>query len=327
VDSIFSDRQLPDVGDDRKTKINPLNANFDKKEFKELWNRINMKAVYSVRFDSAELIRNCIDALDKELHVTRLQYTIQRGIQSEQITESQLSAGTGFELTETSVETQDKTAHSIVSYDLIGKLAEYTYLTRKTIAQILRGVKTDTFDNFARNPEQFISETSRIINEQKATIIIERLSYDRISENYDTGIFTAGQTRQDFSRASKRLRNHIYDYAIVDSAGEQHFVDELDTCNDVVVYAKLPRGFLIPTPVGSYNPDWAISFREGTVKHIYFVAETKGSMSSMQLRGIEDKKIECARRFFEALNERIDSDQVRYDVVTDFGKLMEIVKS
>ena len=98
---------------------------------------------------------------------------------------------------------------------------------------------------------------------------------------------------------------------------------ELDTSVEVVVYAKLPRSFTIPTPVGNYNPDWAIAFQEGTVKHVYFIAETKGSMSSMELRKIEECKIDCARKFFK----KITSDQVKYDVVDSYGKLMQLVKS
>jgi type III restriction enzyme len=325
IDSVFSESQLPDVGDDRKPKTNPLNANFEKKEFKALWSRINQKAVYRVEFDSSELIRNSIRALDKELRVTPLQYTIQSGVQGDQITDGQLRSGDGFTLTNTSVETHNASIHSMVTYDLLGKIAENTQLTRKTVAEILSGVQTAVFKQFKQNPEHFIAEGSRLINEQKATIIIERLSYDNIAETHDIDIFTAGQSKQDFTKASEKLKNHIYDYVITDSKVEREFVKELDTSTEVVVYAKLPRGFLIPTPVGDYNPDWAISFREGSVKHIYFVAETKGSMSSMELRAIEHTKIECARKFFTEINRKIDPEHVKYDVVTSYGKLMEIV--
>lgn len=325
IDSVFSESQLPDVGDDRKPKINPLNANFEKKEFKALWSRINQKAVYRVEFDSSELIRNCIRVLDIELRVTPLQYTIQGGVQADQITDTQLKSGDGFSLTGTKVETHNASIHSIVTYDLLGKIAENTQLTRKTIAEILSGVQALVFKQFKQNPEHFIAEASRLINEQKATIIIERLSYDSIAETHDIDIFTTGQSKQDFSRASEKLKNHIYDYVITDSKVEKDFVKELDTSSEVVVYAKLPRGFAIPTPVGNYNPDWAISFKEGSVKHIYFVAETKGSMSTLQLRAIEERKIECARKFFVEINRRIDPEHVKYDVVTSYGKLMEIV--
>jgi type III restriction enzyme len=325
IDSVFSESQLPDVGDDRKPKTNPLNANFEKKEFKALWSRINQKAVYRVEFDSSELIRNSIRALDKELRVTPLQYTIQSGVQGDQITDAQLRSGDGFTLTDTSVETHNASIHSMVTYDLLGKIAENTQLTRKTVAEILSGLQTAVFNQFKQNPEHFIAESSRLINEQKATIIIERLSYDNIAETHDIDIFTAGQSKQDFTKASEKLKNHIYDYVITDSKVEREFVKELDTSREVVVYAKLPRGFLIPTPIGDYNPDWAISFKEGSIKHIYFVAETKGSMSSMELRAIEHTKIECARKFFAEVNRKIDPEHVKYDVVTSYGKLMEIV--
>jgi type III restriction enzyme len=325
IDSVFSESQLPDVDDDRKPKTNPLNANFEKKEFKALWSRINRKAVYRVEFDSSELIRNSICALDKELRVTPLQYTIQSGVQGDQITDSQLKSGEGFSLESTAVETHNASIHSMVRYDLLGKLAENTQLTRKTVAEILSGMQPAVFKQFKQNPEHFITETSRLINEQKATIIIERLSYDGITETHDIDIFTAGQSKQDFTKAGGKLRNHIYDYVITDSKVEREFVTELDTSAEVVVYAKLPRGFLIPTPVGDYNPDWAISFKEGSVKHIYFVAETKGSMSTMELRAIEETKIKCARKFFKEINRKIDPEHVKYDVVTSYGKLMEIV--
>jgi type III restriction enzyme len=325
IDSVFSESQLPKVSDDRKPKTNPLNANFEKKEFKALWGRINQKAIYRVEFDSSELIRNSIRALDKELRVTPLQYTIQNGVQGDQITDDELRSGDGFTLTNTSVETHNASTHSMVTYDLLGKIAENTQLTRKTIAEILSGVQAAIFKQFKQNPEHFIAESSRLISEQKATVIIERLSYDKTAETHDIDIFTAGQSKQDFTKASKKLERHIYDYVITDSEVEREFVKELDTSNEVVVYAKLPRGFLIPTPVGDYNPDWAISFKEGSVKHIYFVAETKGSMSSMELRAIEHTKIECARKFFAEVNRKIDPEHVKYDVVTSYGELMEIV--
>lgn len=325
IDSVFSEHQIPEVGDDRKPKINPLNANFEKKEFKALWERINKKMVYRVEFDSNELIRNSIRALDSGLRVTPLQYTIQSGIQSDEVTDTQLKKGDGFKLATTSVETHTASIHSAVTYDLLGKICENTQLTRKTIAEILAGIQPLVFEQFRQNPEHFIAESSRIITEQKASIIIEHLAYDTIAETYETDIFTAAEKRQDFSRATERLKNHIYDYAIADSNVEREFVKELDTCSEVVVYAKLPRGFSIPTPVGDYNPDWAISFKEGSVKHVYFVAETKGSMSSLQLRAIEQTRIECARKFFTEINRKINPDHVKYDVVTSFGKLMEIV--
>ncbi|GGB56384.1 type III restriction-modification system endonuclease [Serratia sp. IR-2025] len=326
IDSVFSASQLPDIGDDRKPKKNPLNANFDKQEFKALWNRINRKAAYSVDFDSDELVQKAVKELDAALRVTPLQYTIQAGEQIDQVTGEALKRGDGFKVSETKTEYNKQSIHSAVKYDLIGKLAEGTQLTRRMVAEILKGINVAVFAQFKTNPESFIAEATRLINEQKATVIIEHLAYDPVEDKFDLDIFTAGQTKQDFSKAGDKLQRHIYDYVLTDSKVEREFVKELDTANEVVVYAKLPRGFLIPTPVGDYNPDWAISFKEGAVKHIYFVAETKGSMSSMDLREIEKTKIKCARKFFDEMNRRYAPENVKYDVVDSFGKLMEVVK-
>lgn len=324
IDSVFSDAQLPKVEDGRKPKLNPLNENFEKREFQELWRRINQKAVYRVEFDSEELVRKCASALDSQLRVTPLQYTVQTGIQGDGLTDEQLKAGDGFAMTASTTE-RGGSVHSLVKYDLLGKIAENTELTRKTAAEILTGIQASVFGQFKENPEHFIAEASRIIAEQKATMVIERLAYDGLAERYDVDIFTANQTGQDFSKASAKLKRHVYDYVVTDSEIERKFADELDTASEVVVYAKLPRGFLIPTPVGDYNPDWAISFKEGSVKHIYFVAETKGTMSSMKLREIENTKIACARKFFDEIGQRVSEDRVKYDVVTSYEKLMDIV--
>ena len=325
IDSVYSDAKIPMPENDRGAKTNPLNANFEKKEFKELWNRINRKAAYSVHFDSAELIRKCVQTLDLELRVTPLRYTVQRGEQTDDISYDTMKSGDGFELRETSTEYDSNSIHSAVKYDLIGKVAENVQLTRKTVVDILGGISKPVFAQFKTNPESFIAETTRLIQEQKATVIIEHLSYDAVTETHDIDIFTGSQSKQDFSKAGEPLNHHIYDYVITDSKTERAFVTELDTSTEVVVYAKLPKGFSIPTPVGNYNPDWAISFKEGAVKHVYFVAETKGSMSSMELREIETIKIECARKFFDEINRKINPDNVKYDVVNSYSKLMEIV--
>ena len=326
IDSVFSDSQMFDIGDDRRPKKNPLNDNFDKQEFKELWKRINRKAAYSVDFDSAELVIKAVTELDESLRVTPLQYTIQTGEQAAHVTYDGLKDGEAFVLKVTETEKNVHSIHSAVKYDLIGKIAERTQLTRRATADILKGINAAVFAQFRTNPESFIAEAIRLINEQKATMVIEHLAYDPVEDKFDLDIFTAGQTKQDFSKAGDKLKRHIYDYVITDSGIEREFVKEMDTCTEVVVYAKLPRGFLIPTPVGDYNPDWAISFKEGGVKHVYFVAETKGSMSSMVLNEIEKTKIKCARKFFDEINRKYAPENVKYDVVNSFGKLMELVK-
>ena len=322
VDSLHLEVPVPEDG--RKPKRVPLNEkNFARKEFQELWQRINHKAVYQVEFDSDELIAKCVVALDAHLQVTAMQYVVQAGRQVDSLDADDLSSGTGFAVDSTTTHNETTTAGSQVEYDLLGEIAEKTQLTRRTCGTILAKVKASTFSKYRQNPEQFITEAARLINEQKATVIIEHLSYDTLTERFDSAIFTESQTKQDFAKASEKLNKHIYDYVITDSKVERAFVTELDTSTEVVVYAKLPRGFFIPTPVGDYNPDWAIAFEDGKVKHIYFVAETKGSLSSMQLKGAELARIECARKFFASLDG--GDGAVRYDVVTDFSGLMQLV--
>ncbi|MBE1586762.1 type III restriction enzyme [Nonomuraea angiospora] len=323
VDALYLNVDL--ITDGRKPKRIPLNEeNFTKKEFKELWARINHKAVYQVEFDSTELIGKCVTALDAHLNVAAMQYVVQSGQQRAALDADELAAGEGFVVSSTSTHTETVSASSQVKYDLLGEITEKTQLTRRTSGAILSRIKPTTFAKYRQNPEQFITEAARLINEQKATVVIEHLTYDTLAERHDTAIFTENQTKQDFTKAGEKLKKHIYDYVVTESKVERAFVTGLDTSNEVVVYAKLPRGFSIPTPVGEYNPDWAIAFKEGAVKHIYFVAETKGSLSSMQLRGIEDAKIECARKFFAELNHKND-ENVTYDVVSDYSQLMQLV--
>ncbi|WP_313484802.1 type III restriction-modification system endonuclease [Stutzerimonas kunmingensis] len=321
IDSVFSAAQMPEIGNDRKAKLNPLNSNFEKKEFQALWNKINRKAAYTVHFETDELVDKCVAALDAELRVKPMQYVIERGAQMENASFNDMKSGTAFKVAESSTEKYTHSVHSAVKYDLIGNLAELTQLTRSTIAGILKRVNVAVFSQYKTNPEDFIAKAGTLINEQKATAIVEHIAYDPVDDTHSSDIFTAEKPRDDFSKAFE-AKHHVYDYVFTDSNTERKFVEELDASTEVAVYAKLPKSFFIPTPVGNYNPDWAIAFQEGKVKHVYFVAETKGSMSSLELRDIEKSKIACARKFFA----KITSDQVRYQVVDGYGALMDLVR-
>lgn len=192
---------------------------------------------------------------------------------------------------------------------------------------ILTGIRPGTFAQFKQNPEQFITDAARLLNEQKAAVIVEHLTYDPLDGRYDSSIFTENQTAQDLSKAGEKLKKSVYEYVVTDSKVERDFVEQLDVSDEVVVYTKLPRGFFIPTPVGDYNPDWAIAFRDDTtkIKHVYFVAETKGSMSTLHLKGVENAKIECARKFFASLNAKAGNGAVKYDVVDSYDSLLQLV--
>jgi type III restriction enzyme len=321
IDSVFCVASMPIPENVKEAKTNNRNENFDKKEFQELWKKINRKAAYTVHFKSDELIKKCVYTLDEKLHVTNLQYTVERGEQINDATLENLTQGEAFKVKESETKSFKQSARSSVKYDLLGQIAAGTQLTRQTVATIIQGVNAKTFYQFSTNPEDFITKATRLINEQKATMVVEHISYDPIDERYGIDIFTKSVTLNS-SHKGEQLNRHIYNYVTTDSIIEQQFAAELDVSSEVVVYAKLPKAFYIPTPVGNYNPDWAIAFETNKVKHVYFVAETKGSVSSMELREIERCKTECAKRFFATISE----EQVKYDVIDNYEKLMLLVK-
>jgi len=321
VDSIYSEVKLPQIENAFSRKENPLNEkNLKRKEFLTLWEQINQKAVYAVDFDTDELVRNAVGALDRELKVPKVSYSVVEGEMETGIDGEDIERGDAFKVKDSRREETLLSTHFNVTYDLVGKLAEETKLTRRTVGKILSKISDRTFAQFQTNPEAFIRDAARIINEQKAATLIEHLSYDKQMGKHRLEIFIPQSS--EYKRLQE-VKKHVYEYLVTDSGKEREFAEALDSASEVVVYAKLPSSFFIPTPVGDYNPDWAIAFEEGSVKHIYFVAETKGALSTMQLRKIEEMKIECARKFFE----KITSDRVKYDVVDSFERLMDIVKA
>ena len=323
VQSIYDPSVLKDMIDDGSkttTPDNKLNDNFMKKEFQELWRRINHKYAYTVSFDSEELIEKAVAAINKELEVTQLSYVVTRGEQKDKASLNDMKHGEMMRQQESATEKLKTDIVSNVRYDLLGKISSATRLTRKTVAAILSKIRPPKFDMYKANPEEFIRKVTRLILEQKATIIVEHISYNRIDGKFDSDIFTQ-EKHGTIDRAFEGKKS-IVDYVFTDSEGERKFVGQIDTAKEVAVYAKLPKGFHIPTPVGNYSPDWAIAFQEGEVKHIYFVAETKGSMSSMDLREIEKGKIACAEKLFA----QISTSNVKYGKVDSFETLMDIVK-
>ncbi len=323
VQSIYDPSVLKNMIDDGSkatTPDNKLNDNFMKKEFQELWRRINHKYAYTVSFDSEELIEKAVGAINNELEVTQLSYVVTRGEQKDNTSLDDMKHGDMMRQKESATEKLKTDIVSNVRYDLLGKISSATRLTRKTVATILSKIRPQKFDMYKANPEEFIRKATRLILEQKATIIVEHISYNRIEGKFDSDIFTQ-EKHGTIDRAFEGKKS-IVDYVFTDSEGEREFVGQIDTAKEVAVYAKLPKGFHIPTPVGNYSPDWAIAFQEGEVKHIYFVAETKGSMSSMDLREIEKGKIACAEKLFA----QISTSNVKYGKVDSFETLMDIVK-
>ena len=322
IDSVYDPKSMqPENARSNNVELHIDDEKLNSKEFKALWSKINAKSVYVVDFDTDELIRKSIVSLDAKLRVAKIYFKVETGALETIDSKEALESGTAFAKEESGHYGITAAANSNVKYDLVGKLVDETGLTRKAIIAILQGIQPAVFNQFKDNPEEFISKAAQLINDQKATAIIEHITYDMLDEQYGTDIFTEPTIKGRLGVNAMKANKHLYDHIVYDSTNERDFATDLDTNTDVAVYVKLPDGFYISTPVGKYNPDWAIAFYEGNVKHIYFVAETKGSMNSMQLRLIEESKIHCAREHFKA----ISGGNVVYDVVDSYTSLMEKV--
>lgn len=324
LDSIYDSRAMqPENARKNNVELKLNKSKLGLPEFQKLWANINAKSVYVVEFDQDELIQKAISALNRELRVSKIFFKVETGSMTDIQSREQLQQGSAFVKEENEVYKAEISSSAAVKYDLVGKVVTETGLTRKAVVSILRGIEKTAFGQFANNPEEFIIKAAQIINEQKATTIIQHITYNKLDAVYDTTIFTEPTLKGQLGVNAMAANKHLYDHILYDSANERAFAESVDTSNEVVVYVKLPNGFFISTPVGKYNPDWAIAFHEGKVKHIYFVAETKGSMSTIQLRMVEEAKIHCAREHFKA----ISTDTVVYDVVDSYAALLDKVMS
>lgn len=321
VKSLYTDLEIPitNARPDLPRELKP-NNNFNKTEFQDLWNKINVKTIYEVDFDSDELIRHAVEKLNVQLNITKMKVRITEGSQKEGMSVDELKTGESMQTTGIRNESYDDYVPVTTRYDLIGSVAKDTGLTRRTIVEILSKIEPKVFAQYKYNPEEFIRKTCNLINEEKATTIIDGITYNKTEEKYDNEIFTLKNIDGRIGDNAIQVKKHIYDYLVTDSANERNFAKDLEN-GEIIVYAKLPNDFKIPTPVGNYNPDWAIVLDNKDFKYIYFIAETKGSMKSTELRGVEKAKIECAKKHFKALNR----DDVKYDVVDSYQTLVDIL--
>lgn len=311
------------VNDERRENIKNLvpNSNFMKKEWQELWNKINYKSVYEVDFDSDELIKKAIDAINVRLNVNKMKVRITEGMQKEEITSVSINTGESMTDGKTKTEIVEDFSPSQIEYDLIGEITKSTGLTRKTIVKILMGITPQKFNYFKYLPEEFIRKVSNIINEEKATTVIDGITYHKTDEKFTNDIFTINNVRGELGENAIDVKKSIYDYLVTDSKNEEKFAKKLEN-GEVTVYAKLPSGFKIPTPVGNYNPDWAIVLNNPSFKYVYFIAETKGDLSSLQLRDVEKAKIECAKKHFALLS----THDVKYGAVASYQDLIDLLE-
>ncbi len=322
VKSVYDEHALDEmvVRAEEKVCDNALTDNFAKREFKELWKRINRKHAYTVSFSDDELRRKAITRINTDLRVSRLQYTLTIGGQKVEAKRDELARGASFAKGETQTRDVDAGVAPVgVAYDLVGEVAQAAAITRRSAAAILAGIDPNVFGQYRVNPEEFIKKAAQLIVSEKATMIVEHISYHEIEGRYDEAIFT--ERMPDNASKAYEAKKNIQRYVFPDSEGERKFAEDLDCASEVAVYAKLPRTFQIPTPVGNYAPDWAIAFKQGSVRHVFFIAETKGTMDTLELSGVENAKIACAKKLF---NEMSTSD-VRYHNVATYDDLLEVM--
>lgn len=329
IQAVYDDSILKEMfknGKKPKVTENPLNENFDKEEFQDLWKEINHKYAYTVEFDSEELIKKAISHIDQKLFVSELQYTATVGHQKSELNEYELGRGDSFTGEKTRTQMLKNAGTSQIKYDLIGKVAEGTVLTRRTVSAILQGIRADKLYMFKNNPEEFITKVVKLINEQKAMITVKNVSYNRIDGEYDKSIFTAEKNTRSLDEAfsaKKAIQDYVFTDGSAEESIEKKFARELEAAEEVYVYAKLPRKYKIPTPMGNYSPDWAIAFHKGKVKHVFFIAETKGTTESSNLRLIEQAKILCAKKLFNEM----PTSKVKYHEVKDYQSLLDVMNA
>lgn len=323
LDKVFNPDDYKPANGREKKKATFIASKFYKKEWQELWKRINTRTYYNVNFDTSKLIKNAIEEVDKHLNVTEIRIVVESGSMEDIRNREELEAGAAMSAAKVKTIRVTEAVGDNVTYDLIGELVQITGLTRRTVVSILQGITPATFHQFKLNPEEFIIKTGRIINDCKAISLIQHIKYEKRDHTFDSNIFEEATLRGTLGKDAIKSQKSLYDLVVVDSQGvEKSFAESLEKENDVVVYSKLPNGFYINTPMGKYNPDWAVAFREGSVKHIYFVAETKGNdIEVSQLRKAEDAKIECARRHFAT----ISTGEVMYSVVKTYQDLYNAV--
>ena len=326
LDKVFNPDQLAPDNARKNREAKFIKEKFDGSEFQKLWKRINTRTFYTVDFETSELIENSVSAIDKYLNVTEIRIVVGAGSLESISSKEALAEGTAMKAGKVRTIHVNEAVGGNVKYDLVGRIVENTGLTRRAIVDILTKIKPTTFAQFKLNPEEFIIKVSKLINEVKAFAVVKHIEYHKLDDTFDESIFTENTIRGKLGENAIESLKSLYDLVVVDSVGtEKPFAEKLEREDNVVVYTKLPRGFYINTPMGHYNPDWAIAFKEGSVKHIYFVAETKGAskyeLKTADLRDVEESKIECARRHFAS----ISGSDVRFEIITSYDKLYDMV--
>ena len=297
---------------DERRRVRPRQAVLQSQEFKALWDRIKHKTTYRVLFNNEHLIKQCTQALRDAPIVlkTRLQWR-RAGI---------AIGAAGVEATETGgAATVVLDEKDVELPDLLTELQDRTQLTRRSIQRIL--CKSGRLSDFMRNPQQFIQLAAQTINRCKRQALVDGIKYHRLGdEHYYAQELFEQEELTGYLKNMRAATKSVYEQVIYESDVEARFADELEKNMDVKVYAKLPDWFTVSTPLGSYNPDWAVLIYSDAGERLYFVVETKASLFVNDLRGTETAKIKCGKAHFKALN--ADKLPARYEVATSVQELL-----
>lgn len=279
----------------------------DSPEFRELWERVKYKTTFSVNFDAESLVKECIKAIDERLKITRGKLTYSKASIS-------MSVG-GLVANEDVIQYSNMDNEVENLPDIVSYLQNETQLTRRSIVKILTGTAKLKF--FKINPQKFIEGCIDIINEQMRIHIVDGIKYKRIgdAEYYSQELFENKELFGYLKSNLKSSEKSPYNYVVYDSTIESTLANEFEKSENISVYAKLPNWFTIDTPLGTYNPDWAVLWKDKDEEKLFFVVESKGSNSLFDLRPKEQGKIDCGKKHFQAIGSEMIVANDMSDVV------------
>ncbi|HYD47728.1 MAG TPA: DEAD/DEAH box helicase family protein [Terriglobales bacterium] len=299
---------------DERRQVRPHQAVLHSPEFKALWDRIKHRTTYRVNFDNAKLIRDCTKALADAPPIakTRLQWRkadIAIGKDGVAVTEGASAATVVID------------ERDIELPDILTELQDRTQLTRRSICRIL--IESRRLDDFVRNPQAFIQLAAEAINRRKRLAVVDGIKYQRLGDEhyYAQELFETKELTGYLKNMLAETKKSVYEHVVYDSDTEAKFADSLEKNEAVKVYAKLPGWFEIYTPLGGYNPDWAVLIEDERGEHLYFVVETKSGLMLGDLRDLEKAKIECGKAHFEAL--QVCETPAQYIAARDLNDVLE----
>jgi len=277
-----------------RKQIKTRQAILHSEQFQALWNRIKHKTTYRVKFDNAKLLADCANAIRDCPPITKTRVNIRK---------ADLAIGRGGVIAEETATAASITLdeRDIELPDILTDLQDKTHLTRRSLVTILN--ESHRLNDFARNPQQFIELAADAINRTKRMALVDGIKYQRVGdEHYYAQELFEQEELTGYLKNMLAVEKSAHEYVVYDSGGiERSFAEQLEKNEAVKVYAKLPGWFKVPTPLGGYNPDWAVLVEQDGAERLYFVVETKGSLFAGDLRDKESAKIKCGEAHFEAL--------------------------